>query len=1087
MKQLKLIVFLALINLGINAQSNLFYYSFDKKIYLTNVPDKYIGEFNVEKDSTFFSSRNVPSKFIDSKTFEVEGNFNIINTMGNGELILNPLYRTLNGTDVKMLNQIVLQWKTSTTPLQKTTLISQYNLVEIKTTRLFTIYRIVNPLFTSQYIYESGLVRYCHPVFLAKIDSFDISESENKDYIGPKNQYSNNLKPELNSTINQYFPNDEYFIHQWNLHNIGQECNDGNYGTPDADIDAPEAWTITRGNPNVVVAILDWGLTDNHSDLPNTRQIRVNGSNFLYSQPGLIAPYNDPNNPSPYLPNPLQYHGNSCAGVIGAEENNIGIIGVAPLCKIMPIRINRQTFETLAESITFAVDNGASIISASWGQETNDPNFSATMITAIEDAIQHNVSVVFASGNSANHSGIPITSNPASGYIDGSVAFPSNANIPNLITVGASDRNNHQSNYSATNENIDIVAPSSTDINIIPNEKGNIWSLDLPDDFGLNDYPTGVYLPSLSNLTTDYHKDITGRFGGTSAATPEVAGVVALMRSINPCLSVQQITNILYNTTDKVGGYNYNWSSNKPGHSKELGYGKLNAYNSVSIAQQSQSSTLDLCVKDTQNDFGIEPNTNSTYYWNSDDIWIRNLQDGVEEHQNPEYNPEIPNYVYVRVTNKSCVASLGNEILRTYWAKAGTGLSWPISWNNSTTFSNGASFGKEIGFVTIPILAPGQSIVLSIQWTNMPNPSDYSSINPEPWHFCLLSRIETVNDPMTFLETDDLVENVINNNNIAWKNVSIVDDIPNVTTSTSTYGAVVSVQNPFSETRDFSLELIKEESETGKPIYEESEVGVKMDNIIYHAWVKGGKESENLLNTIDEKKKLVNNNHVLIDNIRFDPKEIGTVYLSFNFLAKELTEKSKFTYHVIQRDKTTNKIIGGETYIIKKKPRALFVANAGSNIEIDKNQPITISAEQINEAAIYNWYDSDGNLIYVGKDLTVSSEITKKYRLEVVATKDGFKDYDEVEVKLTPSEIEGLSPNPASNSVSVKYKTNDTNSAYLMVIGYYFGGTITSNNYILDVNTTETNINIANYPPGIYTIALVCDGQIIDAKQLIKQ
>lgn len=56
-----------------------------------------------------------------------------------------------------------------------------------------------------------------------------------------------------------------------------------------------------------------------------------------------------------------------------------------------------------------------------------------------------------------------------------------------------------------------------------------------------------------------------------------------------------------------------------------------------------------------------------------------------------------------------------------------------------------------------------------------------------------------------------------------------------------------------------------------------------------------------------------------------------------------------------------------------------------------------------------------------------------------------------------------------------------------MVVGYYFGGTETSNNYILNINNTETNINIANYPSGIYTVALVCDGQIIDAKQLIKQ
>lgn len=368
----------------------------------------------------------------------------------------------------------------------------------------------------------------------------------------------------------------------------------------------------------------------------------------------------------------------------------------------------------------------------------------------------------------------------------------------------------------------------------------------------------------------------------------------------------------------------------------------------------------------------------------------------------------------------------------------------------------------------------------------MPNHTDYDFLNNEKWHFCLLSRIEANNDPMVIPETSDLVGNVANNNNIAWKNVTVVDFIPNLVSGSIGDGGVISVQNPFDQIKDFSLELIKDDLENGKPIYEEAEVVIKMDNSLYNAWLRGGKESQNLLDTVDEKKRIVSNNHVLIDNIRFNPKETGTVYLSFNFLTKELTEKSKFTYHIIQRDKSTSKIIGGETYLIRKKQRDLFIADAGNDKSIDKNQTITISAAQINEAAIYNWYDTNGNLIYSGKDLTVSSDISKRFKLEVVATADGFKDYDEIDIKLKPSIIESISPNPATNNVLVKYKTNSVNSAYLMIMGYY-SNSATSNNYILNINSTETTINLANYPTGFYTIALVCDGQILDAKPLIKQ
>ena len=68
----------------------------------------------------------------------------------------------------------------------------------------------------------------------------------------------------------------------------------------------------------------------------------------------------------------------------------------------------------------------------------------------------------------------------------------------------------------------------------------------------------------------------------------------------------------------------------------------------------------------------------------------------------------------------------------------------------------------------------------------------------------------------------------------------------------------------------------------------------------------------------------------------------------------------------------------------------------------------------------------------------------------------------------------------------VSYKLNGVNSAYLMILGSY-GTTNSSNNYILDLSSSETNINISNYPNGFYTVALICNGQIIDAKTLVKQ
>ena len=79
-----------------------------------------------------------------------------------------------------------------------------------------------------------------------------------------------------------------------------------------------------------------------------------------------------------------------------------------------------------------------------------------------------------------------------------------------------------------------------------------------------------------------------------------------------------------------------------------------------------------------------------------------------------------------------------------------------------------------------------------------------------------------------------------------------------------------------------------------------------------------------------------------------------------------------------------------------------------------------------------------------------------------------------------------MAPNPATDAVTISYKLNEVNSAYLMVLGYY-GSTGISNNYLLDANSSQTTLNFNEYPAGFYTVALVCNGQIIDAKTMIKQ
>lgn len=183
----------------------------------------------------------------------------------------------------------------------------------------------------------------------------------------------------------------------------------------------------------------------------------------------------------------------------------------------------------------------------------------------------------------------------------------------------------------------------------------------------------------------------------------------------------------------------------------------------------------DLWMQDNADDTGVEPDPSTNPMYISDDIWVRTAPDGLsnQDHQNP--NGEQTNHVYVRVRNCGCTgAAAQSGTVKLYWAKASTALSWPSPWDGSVAAP--ALMGGMIGSQTVTVNG-GATQIVEFSWTP-PDPSDYASFGADQAHFCLLARIETsATAPfgMTSPETADLYANVQNNNNIVWKNISIVD------------------------------------------------------------------------------------------------------------------------------------------------------------------------------------------------------------------------------------------------------------------------------------------------------------------------
>ncbi len=384
-----------------------------------------------------------------------------------------------------------------------------------------------------------------------------------------------------------YRPTDSLYSKQWYLnHNGGQDLAAGSH------IFAEKAWDVTRGNRSVVVAVVDDSFDLNHPDFQGPGKIVA--PQDLRDQD--LLPLPDDSEPS---------HGTACAGVAIAEENGAGIVGVAPGCALMPIRttgyLDDQTIEQIFD---WAVKNGAAVISCSWGPSAVYFPLSLRQRAALTRAAQEGRNgkgcvIVFASGNanrpvngSVNEQGWP--NNILRGPTTWLTGF---AVHPDVIAVSACTSLNKKAAYSNWGTNISVCAPSN-------NAPPGMWL----QETGFISTPPEVtsYLPGQAVFTADQlgeagydASNFTGDFGGTSSACPTVAGVAALVLSVNPDLTAAEVRQILQQTADKIvdpdpdpqfgfrkGTYEAN------GHSQWFGYGKVNAFKAVQAAQRQIATPL---------------------------------------------------------------------------------------------------------------------------------------------------------------------------------------------------------------------------------------------------------------------------------------------------------------------------------------------------------------------------------------------------------------------------------------------------------------------------------------------------------------
>ena len=284
-------------------------------------------------------------------------------------------------------------------------------------------------------------------------------------------------------------PDDPYFQNQWPLHNTGQTG-----GPPGADVDALEAWDITQGNPQVVIAVIDTGIDYDHPDLADNiwqNDLELDGeagtdddgNGYVDDVRGwdFVDEDNDPRDE--------HGHGTHVGGIAGAvTDNSIGVAGLAWHCRIMPVRAGNSrgvfTSEHAAQAIIYAAENGAQVINLSWGGYEK--------ISVIDDAMtfapRGGALICAAAGNDDSSS----------------LIYPAAYRNDAVIAVGATDDEDRKASFSNYGNWVHVSAPGDGPA------MGGSSSL-------------GIYSTYLAGTYRQRR--------GTSMATPHVAGTAALLFS----------------------------------------------------------------------------------------------------------------------------------------------------------------------------------------------------------------------------------------------------------------------------------------------------------------------------------------------------------------------------------------------------------------------------------------------------------------------------------------------------------------------------------------------------------------------------
>jgi len=583
---------------------------------------------------------------------------------------------------------------------------------------------------------------------------------------------------------------------------------------------------------------------------------------------------------------------------------------------------------------------------------------------------------------------------------------------------------------------------------------------------------------------------------------------IAAVGQLFTCIPLSPITSLNYTDADIVcedrdgDGY-YNWGIGpKPAtcpncpdeedcDDSDPTVGPMNQFGDCM-----KLAPYDLFIRDAEDDIGIEPYLPPVINMNgyavrilslkSPDIWVENLDGTMAStlETSTQYN------IVVRVRNRGTAPSPGYERLYInysvyafppYWNEdfVRRSLTCPLTGEQVWVGSEANLYG-----VIIPTIPPGGYADIKVP---------FYAFNKEMIGDCFFNNSST-NSPynpfyifIARIEGDKTIPNENTTNMFAWDFVYNSNKVAaysrqaisgNNSTTILIHRDSATFKNPF------DLDVKFRPNTDGSILSQYGELNLLLDNNLLKSWQNAGMQGEGLKLRDDGSIMITNpTNNTMQDLTLNQDNGNNSIEVNIDFLSKEMPATSAFNFDLMIAVDSQN--IVSIPFVAARDLSRYFAVKAHADAQLTEKS-LKLTSDKLNEPAQYIWYNQDENKIGEGNEIEMPLPKTSQwYKLEVIADKDRYKDYDSVYVNIPNGFIVSIAPNPANDVVSVEYFLSETVENANLQIYNTSGFPVIE--VPLNINETEKDISLSGIVNGTYSVILSTNGAPADSKHLNKQ